>query len=119
VSALSLRIRKARASAGLSQAEIALRVGVKRSAVTQWEHPAGTRPSVDHLIRIAMETDVAFEWLATGRGPTRSNSSEPVSPVILDDFARDEHESQALSYLRHFSPSRRRMALEILAALSR
>jgi transcriptional regulator with XRE-family HTH domain len=119
VSALSLRIRKARATAGLSQAELALRVGVKRSAVTQWEHPTGTKPSVDHMIQIALETGVAFEWLATGRGPTRANAAEPVPPVILDDFARDEHESQALVYLRHFSPSKRRMALEILAVLSK
>jgi len=103
----------------LSQAELATRVGVKRSAVTQWEHPAGTKPSVGHLIQIALETDVAFEWLATGRGPTRSNTAELVPPMIMDDFARDEHESQALNYLRHFSPSKRRMALEILAVMSR
>lgn len=119
MSALSLRVRKARATARLSQAELATRVGVKRSAVTQWEHPAGTKPSVGHLIQIALETDVAFEWLATGRGPTRSNTAELVPPMIMDDFARDEHESQALNYLRHFSPSKRRMALEILAVMSR
>lgn len=119
MSTLSLRVRKARASAGLSQSELAARVGVKRSAVTQWEHPAGTKPSVDHMIQIALETGVAFEWLATGRGPTRSNTAELVPPMIMDDFARDEHESQALNYLRHFSPSKRRMALEILAVMSR
>lgn len=119
MSALSLRIRKARGNAALSQSELAQRVGVKRSAVTQWEHPAGTKPSVDHLIQIALQTDVAFEWLATGRGPTRNNTADLVPPMIMDDFARDEHESQALNYLRHFSPSKRRMALEILAVMSR
>jgi transcriptional regulator with XRE-family HTH domain len=116
---MSLRIRKARGIATLSQAELALRVGVKRSAVTQWEHPAGTKPSVDHMIQIALVTGVAFEWLATGRGPTHSNTAELVPPMVMDDFARDEHESQALNYLRHFSPSKRRMALEILAVMSR
>lgn len=119
MSALSLRIRKARATAGLSQSELASRVGVKRSAVTQWEHPTGTKPSVDHMIHIALETGVAFEWLATGRGPTRNNTAELVPPMIMDDFARDEHESQALQYLRHFSPSKRRIALDILAVLSK
>lgn len=119
MSALSLRVRKARDGASLSQSELAARVGVKRSAVTQWEHPAGTKPNVDHMIHIALETGVAFEWLATGRGPTRTNTAELVPPVIMDDFARDEHESQALNYLRHFSPSKRRMALEILAVMSR
>jgi len=119
VSALSLRIRKARAMAKLSQALLAERVGVKRSAVTQWEHPTGTKPSVDHMIRIALETSVAFEWLATGRGPIRDTSVDTVPPMVMEDFARDEHESQALSYLRHCSPQKRRMALEILAVLSR
>ena len=118
MSALSLRIRKARATAGLSQAEIALRVGVKRSAVTQWEHPAGTRPSVDHLIQIAMETGSRFEWLATGRGASQLEEAEASTAVIVDDYARDEHESLVLGQMRQLSPSRRRLALDILRLLA-
>ena len=117
--ALSLRVRKARVQATLSQAELARKVGVKRSAVTQWEHPAGTTPSVDHLIKLALETGVNFEWLATGRGPTRCEGAEPIPAVIIDDYARDEHESLALTQFRRLSPSRRRMALEILEILAR
>nr|WP_257608158.1 helix-turn-helix transcriptional regulator [Xanthomonas citri] len=72
VTSLSARIRRARALAAISQAELAKRVGVQRSAVTQWECTAGTTPSVGHLIQIACETAVCFEWLATGRGPSRA-----------------------------------------------
>ncbi|HEV8694633.1 MAG TPA: helix-turn-helix transcriptional regulator [Lysobacter sp.] len=115
---LCTRIRKARNLARVSQAELARRVGVKRSAVTQWEHPTGTTPSVDHMVQIAQETGVRFEWLATGRGPLGSEV-EPSPAVIIDDYARDEHESHALDYLRRLSPGRRRMALEILQILSR
>lgn len=119
VSALSGRIRKSRNLAKLSQAELARRIGVKRTAVTQWEHPTGTTPSVDHLIQIAMETATQFEWLATGRGPSRMEAAEQTPAVIIDDYARDEHESQMLEELRRLSPSRRKMAMEILRVLAR
>jgi len=118
VIALSSRIRKSRALAALSQAELARRVGVKRSAVTQWEHPSGTTPSVEHMVHIALETGVQFEWLATGRGPSRA-ADEQAMAVIVDDYARDEQESQALGCLRRLSSSRRKTALEILAVLAR
>ena len=44
------RIRKARQASRLTQAELAGRIGVKRSAVTQWEQVDGTTPSIRHLI---------------------------------------------------------------------
>ena len=65
---LSTRIRQARLRAGMTQAALARRVGVKRSAATQWEHPSGTVPSMEHLIAVALATGVHLEWLATGRG---------------------------------------------------
>ena len=36
---------------------------------SKWESEAGTTPSVENLIKIAIALDVPFEWLATGRGP--------------------------------------------------
>ncbi|MBB1061175.1 helix-turn-helix domain-containing protein [Marilutibacter spongiae] len=119
MSALSLRVRKARVMATLSQAELARRIGVKRSAVTQWEQAAGTTPSVEHLIKLALETGVNFEWLASGRGPSRCDEVEADPAVIVDDFARDADESQALTQFRRLSPSRRRMALGILEILGK
>lgn len=119
MSALSLRIRKARNAAALSQAELSRRIGVKRSAVTQWEHPAGTTPSVDHLIQIATETEVTFEWLATGRGASHTGDAEAALAVMVDDYARDEHESLALGHLRLLSPLKRKIALDILGMLAR
>lgn len=117
--ALSVRIRKARMLAKLSQAEVAGRVGIKRSAVTQWEHPAGTTPSVEHLVQLALETGVSFEWLATGRGSSRHDGEEMTAAVIVDDYARDEYESLALTYLRHLSTAKRKTALAILEILGR
>jgi transcriptional regulator with XRE-family HTH domain len=119
MSVLPGRIRKARNLARLSQAELARRVGVKRSAVTQWEHPTGTTPSVEHLIQIAMLTGARFEWLATGRGSSQLEEDEANAAVIVDDYARDEHESLALGQLRQLSPSKRRLALDILRLMAR
>lgn len=62
------RIRLARRHAGLSQMQLAQKVGVRRSAVSHWESANGKNPSVAHLRAIATNTHVHFEWLTTGRG---------------------------------------------------
>lgn len=116
---LPQRIRRARTHAGLSQAALAARIGVKRSAVTQWEHPRGTTPSVDHLIRIATETGTGFEWLATGRGSSELDALDATPALLVDDYAADEFETQALGHLRRMPPARKRMAVAILETMGR
>lgn len=115
---LCVRVRRARNLCRVSQAELARRIGVQRSAVTQWEHPGGTLPSVEHMLRLAQETGVRFEWLATGRGSVR-DEDDAAPAVIIEDYARDEHESRALEILRRLSPKKRRMAMDILQILAR
>ena len=117
MSALPTRIRKARLSAKLSQAELARRVGVKRSAVTQWEHPTGTSPSMWHLTQIAVATGPCVEWLATTRGPMRYGHEEPTT-VLIDDFAQDPSESELLQRFRRLPAQKRRIALQILDVLA-
>jgi transcriptional regulator with XRE-family HTH domain len=107
---MPLRIRRARTAALLSQKDLADRVGVHRSAVTQWEQAIGTNPSVDHLARIACETCVCFEWLATGRGQRQPVPGEFETAAIMADYARDELESRILESVRR-APARRREAL--------
>ena len=118
MTALPTRIRKARLSAQLTQAELARRVGVKRSAVTQWEHPLGTTPSMHHLIQIAIQTDTCVEWLATARGPCRSEDTEPLTAVLMDGYAQDSQEGEALLRFRRLPPHKRKIALQILQVLS-
>lgn len=114
--ALSTRIRKARLLAGLSQAGLAQRVGVRRSAATQWEHPNGTVPSMHHLLRIAAETGACAEWLATGRGPMRPESA-PADPATAAQAARDAGEDALLALFRRLSPAKRRIAMRMLEVL--
>lgn len=79
-------------------------VGVHRSAVSQWEQPAGSMPTVENLARIAITTSVQFEWLATGRGRMKyvsdlSNTNETPA-VLLELCAQDEMESRMLAAAR-------------------
>ena len=114
---LAQRIRRSRIRLGLSQTALALRIGIKRSAVTQWEHPHGTKPSLEHLIRIAVETNTGFEWLATGRGPSELDPLEMTPAVLVDDYAGDDLETQALLHLRRMPPAKKRMAVAVLATM--
>ncbi len=113
------RVRKARSLAGLSQGALAGRVGVRRSAVTQWERPGGTLPNVEHLVQVAKETGVYFEWLATGRGPCCPSEGELTSAVIESEYAKDAFEAQALAQLRRLSSTRKKAAVEILEIMAR
>lgn len=117
--ALHTRIRKARLLAGISQAELARCVGVRRSAVTQWEHPEGTTPSMEHLIRLAMETAICVEWLATGRGPVRLEAGPAALPPVkpVSDAVPDPQEVELLMRYRRLPSNKRRIAMQILQVL--
>ncbi len=62
------RIRRARRKSGLSQAALAERLDVRRSAVSNWEAVNDIQPSLQNLIALARACTVSFEWLGTGRG---------------------------------------------------
>ncbi len=79
------RIRLARRAAGMSQSQLALAVGVQRSAVSHWESPKGKNPSVAHLRSVAQVAGIQFEWLVTERG-TMALSKD----VELDSIATAE-----------------------------
>lgn len=115
---MSLRIRQARTRARLTQTELSRRVGVQRSAVTQWERENGTSPSVHHLTRIARETSVPFEWLATGRRCNPEDDAALADALLMDDFARDATESRALLALRRLHQRKREPLVRLLELLS-
>jgi len=68
VAAIGERIRAGRARVGLTQAALAERVGVTRSAVAQWE--TGRSGQVGgNLAQIASVLGVGVEFLLLGGGP--------------------------------------------------
>ncbi len=62
------RIRRARRNSGLSQAALAERPHVRRSAVSNWESVNDIHHSLQHLVALAKVCGVSFEWLGAGRG---------------------------------------------------
>jgi len=85
-SSFCYRLRQARELLGISRSEVARRIGVKPSAAIQWEKENGTHPSTAHLIHIATVTNVAFEWLATGRGLARRQQETVSSESLAMDL---------------------------------
>jgi transcriptional regulator with XRE-family HTH domain len=108
------RVRQAREGAGLTQSELARRTGVQPSAVSQWESPQGTVPSVENLTRIATSTSVKFEWLATGRGPQKDSYTGEAPAVVPEVFATDLFEERVLHLLRTLNSRKRASLLQLL-----
>ena len=99
---LTFRIRHARRNAKLSQAALAEKLGVNRSAVAQWERPGGSCPTSGNLCKIAVTTSIPFEWLATGRGrmTVKSEGDDDAQALLLQFYAHDEVEERILVALR-------------------
>jgi transcriptional regulator with XRE-family HTH domain len=117
-STLSERVRTARRKAGLSQATLATRLGIRRAAVTQWEHPQGTQPSVANLRQAALELHVAFEWLATGRGPAHAAAPQETA-FSAECIAQGADEELLLASYRSLSSRQREGLLAFLRTLKR
>jgi transcriptional regulator with XRE-family HTH domain len=116
------RIRQARRQAGLTQAGLAMRVGVHRSAVAQWEQAGGSHPTLENCARIAMTTSVSFEWLTTGRGRMKYCSDilpgDETPVALLEYSAQSETEVRALVALRKLELSSLLAIVDMAEALA-
>jgi transcriptional regulator with XRE-family HTH domain len=117
------RIRLARRHVGLSQTQLAQKVGVRRSAVSHWESSEGKNPSVANLRTIATVTQVQFEWLATGRGAMQVSAEQALDSVAAAEvmMIEDGAEMRLIGSFRALSANARVMLLELtgMLALSR
>lgn len=104
-----IRILRARRHIGLTQQQLAERIGVQRSAVAQWERLHGTRPASARLVAVALVTGVNFDWLATGRG----NMLVPVDST----FELSAEEVDLVRALRRLSPPRQTAVAGLIVAL--
>lgn len=73
------RLKKSIAEAGLSNTELAKRLGVSKAAVSNWTR-RGTI-ATDNLAKVAAECGVSLEYLISGRGGGGSGGAQLV-PVI-------------------------------------
>jgi transcriptional regulator with XRE-family HTH domain len=77
---LSDRLRLALEQSGLSQAELARRIGVTPGAVSLWLSGETKALKASNAVLLAKHLGVSPEWLATGRGPMRPDASAPMEP---------------------------------------
>ena len=112
---LAIRIHRARHHAGMSQAELARRLGVDRSCVGHWEGVSRANPGHDRLAELAKLCVVSYEWLATGRGSMKLGH-DPADDIPAA-FGKVVNDPQAIRLLRAWDAMslRSRMALLELA----
>lgn len=110
---LSDRVRSARRKASIPQTELARRIGVSPSAVAQWEHPSGTQPSLQSVVRILEITGACPNWFLLGRtskaGQNAGGKTE-ADAVSLEVYAHCIDEENLLKIFRSI-PTRRRTLL--------
>lgn len=130
---IALRIRSARQSARLTQAELATRLNLSRSAIAQWESASGSAPSTTNLASLALALECSFEWLATGktsrsvgrivgdRAPYRADArgDDPSdTTVVYRHFARDDEEEQLIEAFRELDAFDRAAVVALTETLS-
>ena len=116
---LPTRIRFARTLAKLTQQALAAKLGVRRTAIAQWEQVSGTRPSMNNLTQLAILTEVRFEWLATGRGAMRLGDLHIEPAAVMSEFAQDILESRLLNAIRMLSVHKREVIVLMIEGLGR
>jgi transcriptional regulator with XRE-family HTH domain len=85
---LAGRIRQRRKMLGLTQAQLAERVGVKPLAVTMWE-TGKTEAGHANLVTLADIFGVTVDWLLTGRHPQQAHTQQQAAPQLTD--AKSSH----------------------------
>lgn len=69
--AFGARVKARRLELGLSQAQVAAKVGIDRASVSQWETGSTKKVDADHLFLAAEALDCSPEWLLYGRETAR------------------------------------------------
>jgi len=73
---LGNRIKKARSDKGISQEQLAIKIGVTKSAVSQWENNVIRKMEADNLLALADALNVNPYWLAGSRAHSFKSGNE-------------------------------------------
>ncbi len=117
-SKLAARIRQARHRAKLSQAELASKIKVQRSAVSNWESASGIIPATANLIAIAQACEVSLEWLGTGNGVIQPGQEAHAGVLAVDvDYVELPEERELLAVFREMPRRSQAAVLELVRIL--
>lgn len=79
------RVAAAREHAGMSQKDLARRLGIRLETVRNWENDL-SEPRANRLSMMAGLLNVSMMWLINGEG---EGMDEPGEPADITSFARD------------------------------
>ena len=99
---------------GWSQQTLAEALGLKRSAVANWESVAGASPTGANLERLAGIVHVSYEWLATGRGEMKLPRHWHDVPAVDADLVECAFERRLLKSWRGLPAKTRVLFLELV-----
>lgn len=117
---ISIRIRRARRHAGLSQTQLSSLISVQRSAVSNWESANEIYPAMANLIAIARTCDVSFEWLGTGRGAMLLDGQEYTDvPTAHAELVEAADERELLAAFRSLTLRSQGLFLELISTMGR
>lgn len=95
------KLKSIRKKAGLSQEQLAEKLGVSRQAVTKWETETGI-PDIENMMAISALFDISIdELLSNERGMKKSNEYlfESVTEYDIDEPKRYDSADQHVSAL--------------------
>lgn len=95
VATLGDRLARARDSAGMSQAQLARRLGVKVAAVRNWESDR-SEPRANRLQMLSGLLGVSFVWLMTGTSQDDATTPDEQLPTGLPDILSELREVRVL-----------------------
>lgn len=98
---LGSRIQALRKQQGLSQEELADRLGLSRQAIGKWES-GSSMPSIDNLIELSSILQTSVDYLLTGREPEplSKESESVISAETLQVLLAEQKESPRRKRLR-------------------
>ena len=95
------RIQSLRKAKGMSQEELADRVGVSRQAVSKWESEQAT-PDLDKVVIMSDIFEVTTDYLLKGIEPVKTDDHKTMADVLDQKILTEKNSKRAKSALKWF-----------------
>lgn len=95
------RIQSIRKAKGMSQEELADKVGVSRQAVSKWESEQAT-PDLDKIVIMSDVFEVTTDYLLKGIEPVKSDDHKTMADVIDQKVLTEKNGKRAKTALKWF-----------------
>ena len=95
------RIQSLRKSKGMSQEELADKVGVSRQAVSKWESEQAT-PDLEKVVIMSELFEVTTDYLLKGIEPVKTDDHKTMADVVDQRILTEKNSKRAKTALKWF-----------------